>query len=86
MFIEDLKVGMKVVPVSHTVMKCANQPKMFPPTHSVVYRRALSKEPSQIYLYVIAINKETAEVLCNHENVMGGDYFQEYDLTDWEDI
>ena len=51
MFIEDIKIGMKVVPISKTIILNNGEPSVRPANSSVAYRAAL--EVGQEYLYVI---------------------------------
>ena len=77
LFLEDIKVGDKVVPVSKTRIKYG-RPEVKDASFSVVWRVALSI--GQPFLYVVAVDNVRERILCNIKNVRGGDYFMEYDL------
>lgn len=79
MFLEDLKVGDKVVPLSHTIRDRETFDwNVKPAEHSVAWRAAQRME--QPFLYVISIDSRKEVVLCNSKNARGGDYFKEWDL------
>lgn len=81
MFIEDIKIGMKVVPISKTIILNNGEPSVRPANSSVAYRAALSE--GQEYLYVVAVDIRRERILCNIREARGGDYFKEYDLEPW---
>lgn len=73
MFIEDMSVGMKVVPQTRTIKN-----EMRAATHSITWRRALLV--GQNFLFIVKIDSAEGRALCNITNSLGGDYFMEYDL------
>lgn len=81
MFLEDIEVGMKVVPVSKTIVLRDGEPSVRDVKSSNAYRVAQSI--GQPYLYVIAVDSRRERILCNIRPVRGGDYFKEYDLEPW---
>lgn len=82
MFLEDIRIGQKVKPISHTTFK-NHEPCVHEPEHSVAYKKALAR--SQPFLYVVAMSMHNEKILCNSKPELGGDYFAEYDLEPWED-
>ena len=83
MFIEDAEVGMKVVPTQRTVVYSDGIPEVKPATHSIIWRRALLTD--QPYLYITAIDMERNRLLCNLTEEVTGDYFQEYDVEEYDE-
>lgn len=81
MFIEDIEVGMKVVPVSRTITMFSGDLKVKPATHSKVWRKAC--EAGQSYLVVTQVNIRHENIMCNLSQEIGGDWFKEYDLEEW---
>lgn len=78
MFIEDIEVGMQVVPVSRTASRNSWSADMHPPTHSVTWRKAL--QAGQPFLIVAKVDYREERILCSIDGSEGGDYFKEYDL------
>ena len=82
MFLEDIEVGMRVVPVSHTIGSAYTEYVVKDAFHSVAWRRAIERQ--QPYLIVVAIDHQKERILCNVKPVKGGDYFKEFDLEPYE--
>ena len=75
MFIEDIELGMKVVPVSRTI----SSTNIRPANHSLIWRKAKCR--GQPYLIVVRLPKGIEDrILCNIDKGLDGDYFQEWDL------
>lgn len=74
---EDIKLGMKVVPLSKTSQEGEDLVTR-PPVESIVWRNALLR--GETFLYVVAIDSRRKRVLCNARKCRGGDYFKAFDL------
>lgn len=84
LFVEDMKIGMKVYPVSRTITsgKYAHALLVRPATHSVVWQTALDID--QPYLYVKGIDEVYATVECGLDmDEDTYDIFMDYDLEEY---
>lgn len=82
MFVEDIQVGMKVVPTARTISR-NKELVIMPATHSVIWRRAQSIE--QPYLFVQGADENTGLVNCAVKAVEDEyDTFMDYDLEEFE--
>ena len=77
MKLEDIKIGMKVVPIDKSVCTCFNQWRKFP-------RECPQFFNEHGFLYVVDIRGQT--VILGHEpNLMDGDYFKLADLQPYKE-
>lgn len=83
MFIEDMKVGMKVLPKRRTVL-IRGEPESRSLQSSIAYQFAQQHpDPSKRYLIITKIDAGTGRALCAAEqHISQGDWFMELDLEE----
>lgn len=81
MFIEDMRIGMKVVPLKRTTNKGE-----YKPTHSLVWKEVLKSEnPSTHFLIVFDMREDIIpKILCGTSPDFA-DWFSDTDLVEFND-
>jgi len=78
MFLEDMTIGMRVIPISRTIL-VRGEPEVRNLHTSIAYQLMMQ------HLIISKFDYETGRVMCHPENFPEkGDWFMEYDLKEFE--